>query len=337
MVRVQNKYLIGLSLPFALTPQDRVIAANSMFRIPHPPFLRCPLCKKEVTFRMTEDRRPHFSHHPGEGMHSEEEICHNLTVLLMEEKIKDDIAAGNPTATNIKCEVCGKYHKRDILKEPPVKVLREKNFVGIRPDLLLLGLNDKPLLAVEVVVAHAIEEGTLKVYQNHSIPVIEHIAAPYNNFSSFYIKKSSGYTPRRDWTKYRHFLEETTRLITDNSYTFSCDIAEDLQRRNLAPIRIEHICGKVRQVGGEVSFQWQTLENSLDIIRVDGREYWFNLSDLSKQVDIKKRIKNDTGFSWFIVFYQTPFVLDFNFKGKILTCKEYVSSGNTKARRACRR
>ncbi|GAJ18742.1 unnamed protein product, partial [marine sediment metagenome] len=92
---------------------------------------------------------------------------------------KDNIKAGIDKALSLKfeypftwfCAVCDKEHKGNLARSPR-EVKTEVSLDGVRPDILITSMKEKPLVAIEVVVTHSPEKEAIEAYKRLKLPVL---------------------------------------------------------------------------------------------------------------------------------------------------------------------
>ena len=140
---------------------------------------KCPECGEELVFKSSGktgpgSRRPHFAHKGGGGLNcTQESMLHSAFKLKTAEIIQGKIASGcKEFIINWKCSGCDKSYKGNLLylaKE--VKV--EFDLGECRPDIALLDVNGKIVIAIEIVNTHYPEDAVLKYYRDNGIVLVQ--------------------------------------------------------------------------------------------------------------------------------------------------------------------
>lgn len=130
----------------------------------------CPNCNVPMVLKKSENiRRPHFAHKTNEEHDcNPETVLHQTFKIKLCEILKEHLQ--NSTAFNFvwECQYCKEKHSGDLLKKVG-NVYLEKDLGECRPDILLTDKNDKPFVAIEIVVTHHPEEKTIQYYKNSNI------------------------------------------------------------------------------------------------------------------------------------------------------------------------
>jgi hypothetical protein len=147
-----------------ITTKDAVKGAN----------YSCTICNGEMIFKKgdKEIRRPHFAHKVLSPNCNPETALHNSFVNLLYLKIKNLLEINQPLIIEWKCEFCGDIHQRNLLSKSR-GVEKEFSFGPTRLDISLLNDEDKPIIALEVVVTHKPEDETVQYYEQSNITLIE--------------------------------------------------------------------------------------------------------------------------------------------------------------------
>lgn len=130
---------------------------------------QCPGCGKSLVARKGSIKVHHFGHDVADSC-SFETALHDLGKRLLERRIQAAIDNRVPLPIQWKCDLCGDVHEGDLLKRG-CKVELERAFGEARPDLLVSDADDKPVVALEVVVTHHPEEKSLSIYKMAKVEV----------------------------------------------------------------------------------------------------------------------------------------------------------------------
>lgn len=134
----------------------------------------CPICKGKMTLRKseTQKRRPHFAHKALTANCTPESALHFAFKTSLYERICASLE--NNLAINIewKCSICNGTHTGSLLKKAK-RANIETSLDSTRPDIVLLDEDDKPIVAIEVVVTHKPEEKTLDYLKKNNIELVQ--------------------------------------------------------------------------------------------------------------------------------------------------------------------
>ena len=131
----------------------------------------CPLCKNQFILRKGKRKRPHFAHKNLSPNCNPETALHHSFKNLLAKKIQEHIDNKKPLEIRWKCGKCHDYHSGNLLKKA-VQVKVEHNLGSYRPDIALLGQDNKPVAVIEVIVTHAPEQQALDFYKQNKIAVV---------------------------------------------------------------------------------------------------------------------------------------------------------------------
>ena len=131
----------------------------------------CPLCKQPFILRKGKRKRPHFSHKNLSLNCTPETALHYSFKNLLAKKIQNHIDNKKVLAIKWKCEQCHEYHSGNLLKKA-VQVETEYDLGNCKPDIALLGQNNRPVAVIEIIVTHAPEQQALDFYKNKKIAVV---------------------------------------------------------------------------------------------------------------------------------------------------------------------
>lgn len=134
----------------------------------------CPLCKQPFIFRKGKEKRPHFAHKNLSPNCTPETALHYSFKNLLAKKIQKYIDIEKALAIKWKCEQCHEYHSGNLLKKA-VQVETEYDLGSCRPDIVLLGKNNRPVAVIEVIVTHAPEPKALEFYKQNKIAVVSYV------------------------------------------------------------------------------------------------------------------------------------------------------------------
>jgi len=154
--------------PYALDKGGLIVKAVDA---PRSDIYSCIGCAERMVLRRGEIKRPYFAHY------TENLNCKPETVL--HKMAKDTIKAGIDTALSLnfeypfnwRCPVCNQEHSGDLARSTR-EVKTEVSLDGVRPDILLSSIKEKPLVAIEVVVTHSPEQEAIEAYKRLKLPVL---------------------------------------------------------------------------------------------------------------------------------------------------------------------
>lgn len=147
----------------------------------------CIDCGEELVLKVSKlqpwqkyYRRPHFAH-KGETNCNPETALHNVfkreCANLLEESLnnKKELFVSWDD-----CQECFGQHSYDILKD--ISSVKVEFSLGVcKPDIVLLSLDNKPKVVIEIVVSHKPEEKALEYYKNNNIAVIQIHLSSYDD------------------------------------------------------------------------------------------------------------------------------------------------------------
>lgn len=131
----------------------------------------CPSCHAAMHLRAGVKVRAHFAHVPSEQPCSPESVLHASAKLIVKEAIERFVAAGEPYTFQWECPECFDVHSGNLAASPRI-VQVEKSLGSIRPDLTVESRQGTPLVAIEIVVTHNLEESTKAEYERLKLPVV---------------------------------------------------------------------------------------------------------------------------------------------------------------------
>ena len=158
----------GIIYPYALDKAGSIVKAVDA---PRSEIYLCIGCGDRMVLRRGEIKRPYFAHY------TENPNCKPETVL--HKMAKDNIKVGIDTALSLKfdypfawrCPVCNQEHKGNLARSTR-EVKTEVSLDGVRPDILITSMKEKPLVAIEVVVTHRPEQEAIEAYKRLKLPVL---------------------------------------------------------------------------------------------------------------------------------------------------------------------
>jgi len=158
----------GLLYPYALREGGEVAEARTAVRGERH---CCVGCGGDMVLRRGEYVRAHFAHfREAEGCGGET-LLHKMAKVAIKHGIESAIKEGRTYGFSWTCSVCGMEHCGDLaVNERELRV--EAELDGVRPDLLALSMQGKPLVVVEVIVSHSPDPETVEAYKARRIPVI---------------------------------------------------------------------------------------------------------------------------------------------------------------------
>ena len=137
----------------------------------------CPICNGVMTLCKSGNigpgsRRPYFRHKALSSNCTPEGVLHHTFKMMLAETLENSIQNGEPFEVKWTCKFCGEEHVANLLKVAR-KVEVEKDLVVCQPDILLLTAEEKPILAIEVVVSHEPEPKVLEYYKKNRIALYQ--------------------------------------------------------------------------------------------------------------------------------------------------------------------
>ncbi|MBA7605674.1 hypothetical protein ES703_12808 [subsurface metagenome] len=158
----------GILYPYAMDKAGSIVKA---VYAPRHGIYSCISCGERMVLRRGEIKRPYFAHY------TENSNCKPETMLHM--MAKDIIKAGLDTAIKMKyeypftwhCPVCDQEHKGNLARSTR-EVKTEVSLDGVRPDILVRSMKEKPLVAIEVIVTHRPGRRAINAYKWLKLPVL---------------------------------------------------------------------------------------------------------------------------------------------------------------------
>lgn len=137
----------------------------------------CQICKSKVILRKSGNlgkgtKRPHFAHKTLTPNCTPETALHYAFKNLLLKKIEQHLKAQMPLYITWLCKFCGDEHSGDLLKRVAV-VRMEHNLTLCKPDIALLGDDEKVVAVIEVVVTHKPTGNVLKFYNDNKIILVQ--------------------------------------------------------------------------------------------------------------------------------------------------------------------
>lgn len=127
----------------------------------------CAVCREPLLAKKGPKLVHHFSHR-GESVCNSETILHILGKSILKERLQNAVAAKSPVEMSWSCPVCQSSHSANLVKK--AVACAEEVTIGVsRADLALLNAEQKPYIALEIVVSHAPEDATLANYRERKI------------------------------------------------------------------------------------------------------------------------------------------------------------------------
>ena len=140
----------------------------------------CPKCNERLTYRKKglgpRAHRDHFSHRPdcdckGYTAHESESAIHKFAKESIFTILDNAIKEHQEFPISWTCRNCNQMFQGNLLQRAN-SVVVEKEFGSSRPDIALLDTEGRPIVAIEVVFTHDVEENTLHFYQHSSIVLV---------------------------------------------------------------------------------------------------------------------------------------------------------------------
>ena len=134
----------------------------------------CPNCGVPVILRKSDNvgkyaKRPHFAHKANEGVDCcPETVLHNTFKTELYKILKEHLDNNKEFICEWNCNIFPDRYKGNLLKRIG-NVYMERDLGVCRPDILLTDNDDKPYIAIEIVVTHKPEEQTIKYYKDNNI------------------------------------------------------------------------------------------------------------------------------------------------------------------------
>ena len=140
----------------------------------------CPKCKEPLSFRRKgkgpNAHRDHFSHRPdcdckGYTAHESESAIHKFAKDSIFAILDNAIKEHQEFPISWTCRSCKQEFQGNLLQRADSLVV-EKEFGSSRPDIALLDAEGRPIVAIEVVFTHDVEDNTLQFYQDSCIVLV---------------------------------------------------------------------------------------------------------------------------------------------------------------------
>ena len=134
----------------------------------------CPNCGRPMILRKSNNtgryaKRPHFAHKSDDVQDCKAEgVLHQTFKNKLYELLNKHLEKNKPFNFESNCPFFKEHHSGNLLNN--VKTVYIEKDLGIcRPDILLTDVNDKPYIAVEIVVTHYPEENPIQYYKDNNI------------------------------------------------------------------------------------------------------------------------------------------------------------------------
>lgn len=134
----------------------------------------CIVCGGGMILKKSEKqlRRPHFSHKSLTVNCTPEGALHLAFKTLLFQEIKDRLQNNQIMQIEWACQFCNRKHSVNLLNK--VKNLEiEASLKTCKPDILLFDEDNKPIIAIEIVVTHEPEEESLKCFRDNKIVLVQ--------------------------------------------------------------------------------------------------------------------------------------------------------------------
>ena len=134
----------------------------------------CPNCGRPMILRKSNNtgryaKRPHFAHKADDVQDCKAEgVLHQTFKTKLYELLQEHLLNHKPFLFESKCHFFKEQHSGNLLKKVK-EVYIEKDLGICRPDILLTDVNDKPYIAVEIVVTHYPEDNPIQYYKDNNI------------------------------------------------------------------------------------------------------------------------------------------------------------------------
>lgn len=158
----------GLLYPYALDKGGSIVKAVDA---PRSEIYSCIACGERMVLRRGEIKRPHFAHHTENPNCTPETVLHKMAKDSIREGIENAMSLRLKYPFTWDCPVCKQSHKGNLTRRTR-EVKTEVNLDGVRPDILITSMKEKPLVAIEVIVTHSPEQEAIEAYKRLKIPVL---------------------------------------------------------------------------------------------------------------------------------------------------------------------
>ncbi len=132
----------------------------------------CPDCEGQLIARKGKIKEHHFAHQTDNPNCNPESIIHKTAKAILMDRIETALRENKDLNVKSKCEVCRKENTENILSGA-VSVELEKSLDNCRPDLVLLDVDGKPLVLVEVVVTSPPKENVIEYVNGRKLGLVE--------------------------------------------------------------------------------------------------------------------------------------------------------------------
>lgn len=154
--------------PYALDRGGNVVDVE---RADRGGLFTCIGCGERMILKRGEIKVAHFAHWREVEGCGGETVLHKMAKAAIKYEIERAIEEGRPYGFSWMCSVCEMEHWGDLaVSEREIRV--EAELDGVRPDLLAVSLQGKPLVAIEVIVSHYPEREAVVVYLRLELPVV---------------------------------------------------------------------------------------------------------------------------------------------------------------------
>lgn len=131
----------------------------------------CPECKRPLIAKKGNKVAHHFAHGNDANCNLESAL-HKTAKLLIYTAIRSALDNGSSLRIHHECKLCLEEHEGPLLKKV-TNVKLETSIGDVRPDVLLLDKNDKPVAAIEVIFSHPPETRVKEFYESEKITLVE--------------------------------------------------------------------------------------------------------------------------------------------------------------------
>lgn len=153
---------------------DELVWATELARHQlRPGGISCVGCSQPVSLRAGKKVRPHFGHRPGAVCAAPETVLHSTAVRVIATALSEAISAGSPYPVQWWCGTCASRNDGNLARGEGRTVTVDSALPGVRyrPDVAVLAAG-RPVVAVEVIVTHDVEDATATYYDQAGIAVI---------------------------------------------------------------------------------------------------------------------------------------------------------------------
>lgn len=185
--------MTNLKLPYALNSSGKLVYIEDAIKDAK---YYCPECKEELLLKIGHipvgekyHRCDHFAHKGGANNHCSETFLHKQIKQSLQAYIATRIKDEKRVLFEWTCKKCGETHKGNLL-HLATSVAEELHLGVCRPDIVLLNDDNEPIVAIEVVVTHAPEDGVMQYYAEKGIVCVQLKIKSYDDLNTIKEKLS---------------------------------------------------------------------------------------------------------------------------------------------------